>query len=322
MACWRVLELSGQARSGTLPQLLIKSQFRSNAYTVFLTDLTSIWSEELDLLGTISRAIDVESPIEVSERDTAQLAILLENVQKSLVHDDNTSCHVTRSESDDELVLHATISLPGPLDYLTWRFHLRKKSAVTLRNELILPLLVSSHIQYERISGLLSVISDKDRAITRLVDQYEASNLDLAAAFPSLSNAKSNRRIVKREQAAKHIAGLQQFESNVWKLETAATVDADVSTLGMFQEALSESGPTIPTRLIASEEDIPWWEGLENAPPNRPLIMKRTGKIASSKESINVQPEGSGSETEEEETEDEFETHDHFKVRRPPHHTS
>ena len=315
MACWRILELPGQAQDGTLPQLLIKPQFRQNAYTVFLTDLTSIWSEELSLKDIVRRAIDVESPIEISERDTAQLAILFENVQKSLVPDQNASCHVTRSESDDEVVLHTTINLPEPLDFLTWRFHLRKKSAVTLRNELILPLLVSSHVQFERISGLLSIISDKDRAITRLVDQYEASNLDLATAFPNLSSAKSNRKIVKREQAAKHIAGLQQFDSNAWKHETADAVDADVSTLGMFREALSESAPTVPAKLIGDEEDVLWWEHLPTVPPERVTVMRTTAKLASSKRSANVQHEVSGSETEEEETEDEFETHENFKVR-------
>jgi hypothetical protein len=229
MACWRVLHLSDELQGKSIPQLLIKTRFGSSSYTVFLTDLTHIWSEELDLTGVVCRASDVESPIEVSERDTSQLAILFENVQKSLNSSDDTTCAISL-DTVDNVTLHTTISLPEPLDSLAWKFHLTKGTPTTLKNELILPLLVSSHVQHVRISRLLSVISDKDRAITRLVDQYESSNLDLAAAFPSIGNAKSGKRVVRREQAARHIPGLQNFDPGIWKSETAEMADTKVST--------------------------------------------------------------------------------------------
>ncbi|KAJ4299906.1 hypothetical protein N0V90_005153 [Kalmusia sp. IMI 367209] len=314
MSCWRVLELSDEDLDQSTPQLLIKPQFGSSAYTVFLTDLSNIWSEEVDLFDIVRRASEVESPIEVSEQDTAQLAILFENVQKSLDHNDDTSCAVTRTESDG-IILHTSISLPEPLDSLTWKFYLRKRTASMLKDELILPLLVSSHIQHERIAGLLSVISDKDRALTRLIDQYESSNLDLAAAFPSIGNVKSGRRIIKREQAARHIPGLQNFDRGVWRKETAELVNTNVSTLGLFQEALSECTPKIPQKLKSGDEVTPWWKSLDTSTSIHKRALTAKAKAQSKKAVTPARAIAHESETDDEETEDEFETHENFKTR-------
>lgn len=324
MSCWRILELTEEPQGETTPQLLIKPQFGLNKYTVFLTDLSNIWSEELDLAGIVRRATEVESPIEVTERDTTQLAILFESVQKSLDRSDNATCTIASQESEG-LILQATISLPEPLDSLTWKFHLHKRTAVTLKDELILPLLVSSHVQQERMSSLLSVISDKDRAITRLVEQYESSNLDLAAAFPSIGNFKSGRKIIKREQAARHVPGLKTFDPNAWRKETDTMVDDNVSTLGLFQEALSQCTPKVPTKLKSGDENILWWRGLgASVDPSKQISTKKSDaqEVQPKRPLKAVRPTVSESETEEEETEDEFETHEHFKVDYypSPHH--
>lgn len=311
MTCWRVLQLPGEIQ-GT-PQLLIKTRFSQSTYIVYLTDLSNIWCEELNLPDIVRRAADVESPIEVTERDTAQLAILFDNIQKSLNHGDDASCALSRDNLDN-LILRSTITLPEPLDSLTWKFQLTKGTATTLKNELILPLLVSSHVQHTRLSRLLSVVGDKDRAITRLVDQYEASNLDLAAAFPSIGNAKSGRRVAKREQAARHIPALQVFNSESWKAETAHMVDNNVSTLDLFQEALSECTPKVPPKLQSDDEETKWWADLDHFVQAPKRSAKPKVKPPVQKTPAPVQAAQSESETEEEETEDEFETHENFKV--------
>ncbi|KAF2439954.1 XLF-domain-containing protein [Karstenula rhodostoma CBS 690.94] len=312
MSCWRVLQLSEEGT--TVPQLLIKTHFGSSAYTVFLTDLTNIWSEELDLSGIVRRASEVESPIEVSERDTSQLAILFENVQKSLSNSHDATSAISRAKLDN-VTLHTTISLPEPLDSLAWKFHLVKGTAAALKNELILPLLISSHVQHVRISRLLSVISDKDRAITRLVDQYESSNLDLAAAFPSIGNAKSGKKVVRREQAARHIPGLQNFEPDTWKRETAE-MDTSVSTLGLFQEALSECTPSIPPKLKSSDdEEAHWWNDLESSAVVSKRVATTRASTQPKRTTLPAPVTAPDSETEDEETEDEFETHENFKSR-------
>ena len=245
---WQVFELSEQPDGLTVPQLLVKPVFTSDSYVVHLTDLSNIWSEKLDLDGIVERASQEQCPIEVSKQDTTQLTILLENVIKSLSSSDDAFRRMSRTE-DDGVTLNTTISLPEPLDSLTWKFHLEKSNSAVLKDELILPLLLSSHIQHERIISLVSIIADKDRALTRLVDQYESSNMDLAAAFPAINSLKSGKRAIKREQAAKHIPGLRPFRELAWREEAGQLEDPDVTTLGLFQEALAQSTPKVPSQL-------------------------------------------------------------------------
>ncbi|KAH8723775.1 XRCC4-like factor-domain-containing protein [Phaeosphaeriaceae sp. PMI808] len=310
MSCWRVLELSEQLDDQEIPQLLVKPVFRSNSYTVHVTCLSNIWSEELDLHGIVDRALKEQSPIEVSKRDTAQLAILLDNVKRSLEVSEDAICRITRHGTDG-IILHTTINLPKPLDSLIWKFYLVRRASTTLKNELILPLLISSHIQHARITALISTIHSKDKVITRLVDQYESSNLDLAEAFPIIGGMKTGRRLVKREQAARHVPALQPFREDVFKQETGQLSKSNVSTLGLFQEALSECTPEVPPQLKSDGLDLGWWTGIPDRlsqwkPPVRSKEKEPTPLTKSSKTIL---------DSSDVETEDEFEIHENFKTR-------
>jgi hypothetical protein len=308
MSCWRVLELS-DANHPRTPQLLVKPEFGSKHYTIFLTDLNNIWSEELDLAAIVERASEQESPIEVSKQDTTQLAILLDHVRKSLTSTDETTCRITRDDADG-IILHASANLPGPLDTLRWKFYLGKRTSTTLTNELILPLLVSSHIQHERMNSLISSITEKDKAITRLLDQFESSNLDLSTAFPSIGGSKPGRRLIRREQATRHVPALQPFDEDAWKTETSQLRDSQISTLGLFQEALSECNPKVPPQMKAKNEDDSWWTSigrtLSSPKANCNSKLKKPPQV--------IAPTTPYSERSEDETEDEFETHEHFNV--------
>jgi hypothetical protein len=308
MSCWRVLDLS-DASDPHIPQLLVKTEFGTKHYAVFLTDLNNIWSEELDLTAIIDRASEQESPIEVSKQDTTQLAILLDHVRKSLTSTDETTCRITRDDAGG-IILHATATLPGPLDSLRWRFNLGKRTSTTLRNELILPLLVSSHIQHERMNNLIASITEKDKAITRLLDQFESSNLDLATAFPSIGGSKPGRRLIKREQAARHVPALQPFDKHTWKTGTGQLKDSRISTLALFQEALSECNPKVPAQMKAKDEQVSWWTSIGSTLS----IPKDISNSGVKKPAKVVAPTTPQSEPSEIETEDEFETHEHFNV--------
>ncbi|KAF2469134.1 XLF-domain-containing protein [Lindgomyces ingoldianus] len=315
MACWRHLKLSSLSVGQPSPQLLIKPDFGLKKYTVFLTDLSNIWSEELDLAGIVKRASQEDSPIEVSKQDTTQLTILLDNVKKSLTGADDTICRITRN-SVNGIVLHTWTSLPAPLDSLRWKFCLQKRPPATLKNELILPLLVSSHVQHERVDSLITSITEKDREITRLLDQYESSNLDLASAFPSISGSKPGRRLVKREHAARHIPALAPFQEDAWRKDTARLNDAHISTLGLFQEALSDCALRVPLRLMSESEDQSWLTKVSESLDDLEPIMKskQIHPSPKSKPTSNPPPEPS-----DEDTEDEFEMHGNFHVRESPH---
>ncbi|KAH7120830.1 XRCC4-like factor-domain-containing protein [Dendryphion nanum] len=307
MSCWRVLQLDESSKSD-VPQLLIKPVFGPKSYTIFLTDLSNIWGEDLDLDGILQRSSEQKSPIEVSKHDTSQLPILLSNIAKSLTYADDTVCRITRDDAEG-VILHTNTRLPEPLDSLRWRFMLKKQAATTLKNELILPLLVSAHIQHERVNNLTSIIQEKDRAITRLVDQYESSHLDLASVFPSIGGSKPGRRIVKREQAARHIPALRDFEEKKWKRETSQLRDGHVCELGLFQEALSECNPEVPTHMRSDRRENAWWQSVSS------VLQVSTSFLRPERKSKSPQGPILEAEDDETETEDEFETHENFKSR-------
>ncbi|KAF2844630.1 XLF-domain-containing protein [Plenodomus tracheiphilus IPT5] len=313
MSCWRVLPGLEQSDGTPIPQLLVKPDFNLDSYKLHVTDLSNIWAEELQLNDIVGRASIEQSPIEVSKHDTAQLAILLDNIQKALVSSDGPITRVTRSD-EEGITLHTSVALPEPLGFLTWKHHLKKRTPATLKNELILPLLVSSHIQHERISGLISTLTDKDKAIDRLLDQYEASNLDLAAAFPSIGSLKAGRRTVRREQAAKHISALQPFREDPWREHTAQVKDSNVTTLGLFQEALVHSTPSVPQELKSTEHCDAWWFAI----PDKLSALQTIAKRRKETSRKITQPKKASSETSDDETEDEFGTHDNFKKRAAP----
>ncbi|KAL1798954.1 hypothetical protein ACET3X_002991 [Alternaria dauci] len=310
MSCWRVLELSEQPDGKHIPQLLIKPDFNLDSYTVHLTDLSNIWCEELDVYGIVKRAAQEQSPIEVSKHDTAQLAILVENVKKSLSSAEHAICRVTRNDTDG-ITLHTSICLPEPLDRLTWKFNLERRASATLKNELILPLLVSSHIQNERIAALISAVTDKDRAISRLIDQFDSNNVDLAAAFPSIGGTKTGRRVVKREQAAKHVPALRPFHEEAWRQETEQLGDANPTTLDLFQEALAQSTARVPRQLMSKDRESTWWTQV----PTQLGPLTAPAKTTANKPAPAEKPVGVTGDSDEGETEDEFETHENFNTR-------
>ncbi|EUC42787.1 hypothetical protein COCMIDRAFT_7689 [Bipolaris oryzae ATCC 44560] len=310
MSCWRVLRLCEQPDNRHVPQLLVKPVFSPDSYIVHLTDLSNVWSEELSLDDIVDRASREQSPIEVSKQDTAQLGVLLENIAKPLSNADDALCRMTRN-GQDGIILHASIILPEPLGRLSWKFQLQKRTSTVLKNELILPLLVSSHIQNERIAGLIKTITSKDKAINRLLDQFESNNLDLTAAFPGAGSMKTGRRMIKREQAAKHVPALKLFQEAVWRKETGQLEDSELTSLGLFQEALAQSTPTVPQQLKSDESDnlaSCWWTSV----PTHLTVSKASANSKTRKSAVlsNVRD---ASESSEEETEDEFDTHEHFK---------
>jgi hypothetical protein len=309
MSCWRVLPLPESPDSSQIPQFLVKPDFRPERYTVFVTDLGNIWSEELELNDILGRALQQDSPIEVSAQDTSQLSILLDHVKQSLTSKGDSVCRITKG-GEGGIVLQTTTSLPKPLGSLQWSFQLRKRTPATLKNELILPLLVSSHIQHERVNGLLSIIRDKDRSITRFVDQFESSNLDLALAFPSIAGLKTGRRQVKREQAARHIPALRPFQEEDWRRETAQLDDGHVSTLGLFQEALSQCNPKVPSEMKSDDVDGAWWASIRSS-----IEDSNDAKVQKQKKPSPVPKALPTADDEDEtETDDDFEISEDLKV--------
>jgi len=303
MASWRVLELTDPPDQ--LPRLLIRPVFGRRSYTIILTDLGNVWKEELDFNGIIERATQEESPIEVTAHDTSQLSILLENIQNSLLASSNCTCHITR-DSEENLIIHTALSLPEPLGSFTWRFYLTKHPINVLKDEFILPLLVNSQIQHRRIAALISTIQEKDKAITRLLDQYESSNLDLTAAFPALGGPKSMRgRHVKRDYALKHVPGLARFDETKWMESSIQFDEDDFSPTTFYEEALPQHRLKVAAQLKSEGLNETWWKDI----PKTLDVRKQTTKKVKKSSKLESPPS-----SEDNSTEDEFEDPEAFEV--------
>lgn len=141
-----------------------------------------------------------------------------------------------------------------------------------------------------------------------MLDQFESSNLDLTAAFPSIGVSKPGRKMIKREQVARHVPALQPFREEIWRKETEQLEDPSVTTLGLFQEALAQSTPKVPHQLKSEDQEHTWWKEI-------PAQLSTTKLAPRNKiKSIERKSEEENVISSDQETEDEFENHENFKV--------
>ncbi|OCK83388.1 XLF-domain-containing protein [Lepidopterella palustris CBS 459.81] len=256
---WIPLQISNSSRH--VPQLLIKASFNADSYSIFVTDLCHIWSEELNKSEIVERASNTDTSIEVTRRDTSQLRLLLENIAKSLKDFQNVKRRLLH-DNEDGLILRTTISLPEPLDALHWSIHLKCLTSDDLKRELILPLLASSYVQHQHVKSLISIIEHKDQAISKLLHELESSGIDLSAAFPSLSGARSTRKVIKQDYAAQHIPGLGAFDENKWRQTPISQEQIKASLAEVMQGLLPE--PDMSTlRHLKERSGEQWWTHLQ-----------------------------------------------------------
>ena len=79
---WQLLPLYFDSLKET--PLLSRSSFQTQSYDIFVTDLTSVWSESLDRRQIIRRALNEDTSIDPSQ-DSTQLKILLDKIKAGLL---------------------------------------------------------------------------------------------------------------------------------------------------------------------------------------------------------------------------------------------
>lgn len=201
---WHPLPLTTSIRSA--PPLLLQSTFTPTSYTLYLTDLTSVWSETLSKREILTRAEKEGTSIDPSE-DLSQLKILLEKLQHAVVKpDDDVDLELTSTSAltreECVLKLKTTTELPAPLRPLTWVFRLQPLPRVQYTNLFVLPLFGYISTLQDQTESLLSTIKDKDSLIERLTDQLKEHNLDVKNM---LGGGRARRR------------GLERFDEDVWR---------------------------------------------------------------------------------------------------------
>ena len=284
---WRVLDL----RNEKLPKLLLKYRFDSSGYQIELTDLSRIWREQLIKDDILQRASEVGSSIDPSQ-DDEQFNLFLGKIQSALLQEEYTSVtFVGGRTGDKDLSLQLSARLPHPLPQFRWTVHLQLLPAEQLEVQLVSPLLLQACNLHHQIEQLVSQIQDKDRVISKICDRLETSGNDLTAVFPGVSNIKTSRKKGQREQLAKHVKGLSDFDETAWKKQHAGDGHVGQLDKARIGEALQALPLAIYSHDVHTSYDE-WWRhfgeksGFEASQPHQ------TGDVQGGKSHKNAKDVG------------------------------
>ncbi len=253
---WRPLSLSQDiVRS---PPLLVKYKFGLSNYTVFVTDLTYIWTEHLDRKEILRRALTLDPSIDPSE-DAEQMQQFLRNVQDSLAGTKGTNLSLSRGVTPKQLVLNICTPLPAPLEPLEWPINLTPAAQHVFTSEFVLPCLSQQLIAKAQIDALLQYLKDKDHVIDKLIQKMQSDGLDLSKVIPGVAVSKAMNRYDSRESCAKIVKGLGEFDKEQWRtsIATQPSTPSDIC-LGVFAPGTTDN----PDVVFKTSDFSTWWDRL------------------------------------------------------------
>ncbi|KAE8450725.1 hypothetical protein EG329_006070 [Mollisiaceae sp. DMI_Dod_QoI] len=269
---WKPLQLSASA-GAHLPPLLIATNFTTDSCTIYLTDLTSIWSESLDRRAIIRRSREENTSIDPS--DTDQFQIFREKIKRGLDGGKGTALALTiqADPSRPPLVLNVTVDLPGGLAPLQWPIRLAAAPQSLLTSQLITPLLRAQHERMQEMASLADILKEKDHVIQKLLDKLESQGMELGQVFPQAAG-KVGRKL-DRKKAAERVKGLAPFDVGVWKEGLGHEESRDTTELvgDVFGSSLKVL--TLEVGEQISEDTEEWWENIKGI-----TVNLNTGKIS------------------------------------------
>ncbi|KAK6340102.1 hypothetical protein TWF730_001873 [Orbilia blumenaviensis] len=240
-------------QSAFSPPLYIQRRFTPTSYTIYLTDLTSIWAESLDKGTICDRAEDRNCSIDPST-DDSQFQILLEKLATG-VTGLNPSVTVDLEVRGDTFNINTKEKLQAPLQPLEWRFRLKLQSAASFTKHFSLPLLYYGSLLSRQTNSLLTIIDEKDATIARLLDKFEEYKFDLGSIFPGYKKGRTPQGKAK---------GLVPFDRDAWQqeLQTAefeSKVSKELVKTTFYQLAKKDEKLEIP---LPRAPDVQWWTKL------------------------------------------------------------
>jgi hypothetical protein len=269
---WQPLKLAKSA-SAHLPPLLISATFdRNSSYTIYLTDLTHIWSESLSRKQIVRRSQDEKTSIDPSD-DEDNLRQLLEKIRSGLDGEKNTTAALTINADDDRpsLTLSLMVKLPAGIVPLEWPIQLSAAPQAALTQQLILPLLEAQHTRFLETASLVEVLREKDHVIQKLLDRLEAQNTEFGEVFPQAAG-KAGRKIDRRK-AEERVKGLAPFDIGTWRSENRSDTLNDTRAL-ISQVFQGGANPNIELPKKVVDEEGTWWEDIKGL-----TVFLDTGKI-------------------------------------------
>jgi hypothetical protein len=284
---WKTLSID----SPSLPRLLVKASLDLTGYTIHLTDLSRTWSESLTRKQLVHRAINDDCSIDPTEGHD-QTRILLEKIGQALDQQDGTSLALEATK-DDGLGLNLTSPLPAPLPVFKWIVHLKLEPPQAIQKEVIDPLLHHAQSQQSLIRALVHEIHEKDRVISKITDRLEQSGNDLTTVFPGASSIKTTKKKSQREQLAKHVRGLGDFDEKEWMSK-----HDDTDGHGPLQvEVLNDVMRGLPASCEVDDgTSREWWRNVEHSAiaSSKPKDSAKASQVSGVDDSIAKDAHGAG----------------------------
>ncbi|KAJ5735442.1 DNA double-strand break repair and VJ recombination XRCC4 N-terminal [Penicillium malachiteum] len=240
------------------PPLLSQFTWTREGYTLYVTDLTFIWSEELFHQEILKRAEEKATTIDPSE-DHDQFNVLLEKIGETLRGEEGTTT-INSGAEGDSLHLITKSKLPAPLRPLVWEIRLSKQASTCLTNHLLLPLLRDGAGWESRQQFLLDQIKQKDWILGRIFDKIGALGVDLGTVFPGAAGLRKTKKGSTRSEAARFIKGLAPFDESKWPLESGDSSESSGLAKKVLNELLGSEKDRDLEKLQATKEQ--WWTEL------------------------------------------------------------
>ena len=228
--------------------LFVRHSFSKKSFGVQVTDLIHVWGEVLDQQSFSQRSQEDETDISPFDNDQ-QLANIVQNLKKSLLGQGRTELRLKISDDNKTMTLKTVWSMPPPLPSSHWVWRLQRKDQEAFKRNVVLPLLGSNVIRNRQKDKLQELLQEKDRAIKKLLDAIDSSNMDVTPMLPSSFKAKEKRTKPRSELLREQIKGLTRFDRETWfmrEAEQAGSVPIGTS-IQMWDEAFKTTGhPRLP----------------------------------------------------------------------------
>ncbi|CAI7675290.1 unnamed protein product [Penicillium pancosmium] len=249
-------KLSLQAES--LPPLLFQYTWTREGYELYLTDLTSIWSEQLGRQDIFKRAEQGLTTIDPSEGDD-QLELLLTNIGESLSGTGGKPA-LNSGSKVDSIDINISAKLPAPLRPLKWTLKLSKEPTSSLTNRILLPLLKDEAAWESRQQALSDQLQQKDWVLDKLFDRIEALSVDMSTIFPSASGIRPTRKADMRSELGKLVKGVAPFDEKAWLAQQGGSS----STVSLASNLVHEIFSSNLKKSLMSFNPVQdhWWDEL------------------------------------------------------------
>jgi hypothetical protein len=249
-------KLSLQAES--LPPLLFQYTWTREGYELYLTDLTSIWSEQIGRQDIFKRAEQGLTTIDPSEGDD-QLELLLTKIGEALSGTGGKPA-LNSGSKVDSIDINISAKLPAPLRPLQWTLKLSKESTSSLTSRILLPLLKDEAAWESRQQALSDQLQQKDWVLDKLFDRIEALSVDMSTIFPSASGIRPTRKSDMRSELGKLVKGVAPFDEKAWLAQQGDTS----STVSLASNLVHEIfGSNLKNSLMSfSPVQDHWWDEL------------------------------------------------------------